>query len=85
VKNRPLNRSQRAVIVVGLGVALYMFGLWLTSLGSNLNYGWVAYAPLSDQTNITGLHPWVRHVIWILLIGVWVLVSVSLLKEKNPT
>lgn len=85
MRGRSLNQSQRVVIVVGLAVALYAFGEWLTGLGSNLNVGWVAYAPLGSQSNITGLHPWVRLVIWIILIALWVGASLRLLRSKTPT
>jgi hypothetical protein len=79
VKNRSLNGAQRIVIVVGLGVALYALGEWLTALGSNLPYGWVAYAPVSGQFGPDGLHPWVRLLIWLALIALWVISSVRLL------
>ena len=78
-----LNRVQRLVIVVALGFALYESGQWLTSLGSNLNFGWVAYAPLSKQFSPDGLHPWVRFVIWLALIAIWALVSVTLLRTQS--
>jgi heme/copper-type cytochrome/quinol oxidase subunit 1 len=80
----PLNRSQRLVIVVGLSAALYALGQWLMSIGSNLNYGWVAYAPLSKEFAPDGLHPWVRLVIWLVLITIWALVSVALLRSYTP-
>jgi hypothetical protein len=85
MKGHPLNQSQRIVTIVGLGAALYVFGIWFTGLDSNLPYGWVAYAPLSNQFNVTGLHPWVRLIIWIVLIAVWALVSVWLLRVDSPT
>lgn len=81
MRGRPLNHSQRIVAIVGLGIALYVFGTWFTGLGSNLPNGWVAYAPLSNQFNVTGLHPWVRLIIWIVLVAVWTLVSVWLLRD----
>lgn len=85
MKGSSLNHSQRKVIVVGLAFALYVLGEWLNGLGSNLNYGWVAYAPLSNQVNNVGLHPWVRLIIWIALVAVWVAASLQLLKSKSPT
>lgn len=77
-----LNRAQRVVIVVALGFALYVSGQWLTSLGTTLNYGWVAYAPLSKQLAPGGLHPWVQNLIWLVLIGAWAVVSLRLLRSK---
>ena len=79
-----LNPGQRVVIVVGLGVALYFFGGWVTTRGIGAT-GWVAYAPLSDTYNtpspLGGLHPWVRLVIWLFLILAWVVVSIALLRS----
>lgn len=85
MKGHPLNHSQRVVIVVGLGVALCVLGEWLNGLGSNLNYGWVAYAPLSNQVNNVGLHPWVRLIIWIVLIALWLAVSVRFLRSETKS
>lgn len=80
----PLNRPQRLVIVVGLSATLYVLGQWLMSIGSNLNFGWVAYAPLSKEFAPEGLHPWVRLVIWLVLIIIWALVSATLLRSDTP-
>jgi hypothetical protein len=79
----PLNRLQRLVIVAALAFVLYESGQWLTSLGSNLDFGWVAYAPLSKQFAPDGLHPWVRYVIWLALIAFWTLASVALLRTQS--
>ena len=84
---RKWNRGQRVVVVVGLGVALYFFGGWITTRGTGAQYGWVAYAPLSNTYNTPnvfgGFHSWVRLVIWLLLILVWVVVSVFLLRSPS--
>jgi hypothetical protein len=78
-----LNRAQRVVIVVGLAFALYVSGQWLTSLGTTVNYGWVAYAPLSKQLAPGGIRPWVQFLIWLVLIGVWAVVSLTLLRSNQ--
>jgi len=78
---RFLNLPQRVAIVVGVGAAVYISGQWLTSLGSSVSFGWVAYAPLSNNLGPDGLHPWVRYVIWLVLITFWVLVSVAFLRS----
>ena len=80
---RTLNSGQRLVLVVGLGLALYVFGGWVTT--RNTFSGWVAYAPLSNTVNVpgSGLHPWVRLLIWLALILVWVLASVALLHTRS--
>ena len=73
--------------MVGLGVALYFFGGWITTRGTGAQFGWVAYAPLSNTTDVPlgpgGLHPWVRLIVWLVLILVWVGTSVILL--RSPT
>jgi heme/copper-type cytochrome/quinol oxidase subunit 1 len=81
---RRMNTGQRIVIVVGLGVALYFFGGWITTRGTGPQYGWVAYAPLSNAYNtpnlLGSLRPWVRLVIWLALILVWAVASALLLR-----
>jgi hypothetical protein len=85
VRSSRLNTRQRLVIVIGLGVGLYFFGGWTTTL-SETGSGWVAYAPLSNTFNTAnlpgpGLHPWVRLIIWLALVVVWVLASVVVLRS----
>jgi len=88
VRTRRFNVQQRVVIVIGLGVGLYCFGGWVTTRGGS-GSGWVAYAPLSNTINASdlpgpGLHPWVRLLIWLALIAVWVVVGVVLLRSRSP-
>jgi hypothetical protein len=83
MKDSSLNRAQRVVFVIGLALALYVLGGWLTQLGSRAPTGWVGYAPLSSTIVYGGLHPWVRIVIWLLLIAIWVAFSTTLLKTKS--
>ena len=74
-------------MVVGLGVALYFVGGWITTRGTGAPYGWVAYAPLSNTYNtpnpLGGFHPWVRLLLWLVLIAVWVIASVFLLQSRS--
>jgi hypothetical protein len=86
---RPLNGSQRGVIVIALGFAIYFFGQWLLEtweFGSRANVGWVAYAPLSNSINTVGqlriLHPWVILLFWLILIAVWALASLAILQRR---
>ena len=74
------------VVVIGSGAGLFFFGDWLTLRGEGPT-GWVAYAPLSTAVNGAGppgivLHPWVRLVVWLALITVWVVVGVVLLRSR---
>ncbi|NNN09321.1 MAG: hypothetical protein HKL85_09040 [Acidimicrobiaceae bacterium] len=87
MKRRRFNLAQRVVVVFGLGAVLYLIGGWATSINSFS--GWVGYAPLrqgsaafATTTFIGGfLHPWVRFVIWLVLIALWVGVSLTLLRS----
>jgi hypothetical protein len=84
MRNR-LNFAQRVVGIIGLGFAVWVFGDWLTTLGSHANFGWVAYAPLSNSVNVGdlgGLHPVVRLAIWLLLFALWTGLSMALLRTR---
>ena len=80
-----LNIPQRIVIVVGLGFALMVFGDWAMTWGTHsADFGWVGYAPLSNAIYAPGrLHPWVRMVIWLVLIAVWIVASVFVLRARK--
>jgi heme/copper-type cytochrome/quinol oxidase subunit 1 len=78
---------QRVVVVIGFAAGLYFFGSWITSRVGTAT-GWTSYAPLSiGQANPPGpgLHPWVRLIIWLALILIWVLSSVFLLRSPRPS
>ena len=88
VRPRSFNVRQRVVVLVGLGAALFFFGGWLTTRGQG-GSGWVAYAPLSHTIDASdlpgpGLHPWVRLLIWLALIAVWVMVGALLMRTRTP-
>jgi hypothetical protein len=70
-----LNPSQRNVIVVGLGVALYFAGQWIMTWGGT--FGGVAYAPLSKAVSGPFLigNPWAQFLIWLGLVLVWIVCS----------
>jgi hypothetical protein len=78
-----LSQAQRVVVVVALGVALAAVGSYLVSLGSGpAASGWNAYSPLTARfwPPSTGLHRWLRLIIWLALIGLWALASVRVLR-----
>jgi len=83
MQDRSLNRSQAIVVVIGLGVAFYILGSWLTTLGSHPPTGWVGYAPLRTGDEFGGFQPWLRLIIWLLLIAVWVRASTALLNNRS--
>ena len=96
MRHRRFNFAQRLVVVSGLGAVFYLIGIWGTSIDSLS--GWVGYAPLGSATYgsatssafetstfFGGLHPWVRFVIWLMLIAVWVGISLALLRSPSPS
>ena len=77
-----LNQHQRIVVVIALGSAFGAVGIYLVNLGTTA-FGWYAYAPLSlPAYPRTGLPGWLRLIIWLALIGLWVLVSLRILRPS---
>ena len=86
MKRFRLNFAQRVVIVVGLGILFFLFGTWVTQLGSHSFTGWTAYAPLNDFSMISrygGLHAGVRLVLWLFFTIAWMALSLLLLRNSN--
>lgn len=85
MRSRAFNIRQRVVVVIGFGAGLFFFGGWLTTRGEG-GSGWVSYAPLTAAGPAgysgPGLHPWVRLLIWLALIVVWIIVGVVLLRSR---
>ena len=79
-----MNQGQRIVVVIGLGVALGTLGEWVTN-ANNGAFGWVGYAPLSRATFVpdSGLEPWARLLIWLVLTVLWTAFSVWLLRSRR--
>jgi hypothetical protein len=87
---RRFNLAQRTVLVVGVGIGLYLLGVWLIGVwqGDGVGpSGWVGYAPLtsSGPTPLVVLHPWVRLLIWLALTAVWVLTSLAIMSSRRAT
>ncbi len=78
-----LNRSQRVVVVVGLGVALYLLGAWLSAPVFPVSTGWVGYAPLATSFGRTRLSGGADLIVWLVLILLWVAASSYLLRTRN--
>jgi heme/copper-type cytochrome/quinol oxidase subunit 1 len=78
-----LSQPQRIVVVIALGVASGATGIYLVNLGSTAS-GWYGYAPLSQSVDPphTGLAGWLRLIIWLALAGLWVLVSIRVLRPS---
>lgn len=78
------------VAVIGLGLALWYLGSFVTSLGyPAVSFGWVAYAPLSSHTgSLPGadLTSAEQMLVWLGLIALWVGLSALILKDRTkPT
>jgi hypothetical protein len=84
--DRPRRLGPRVVVVVALAFAAGFLGHYLVHLGDSGEYGWFAYAPLNSQASIahTGFEPWQKLLIWLGLIAVWALVSVWVLRSREP-
>jgi hypothetical protein len=80
-----LNKAQRVVVVIAFGLALETLGSYVVNIGSGLVSGWYAYAPLTNGGFFapTGLHGWLRLIIWLVLIGVWGLGSMRVLRPAS--
>jgi len=80
-----LGRSQRIVVVIALGLVLETVGSYVVNLGSGLASGWYAYSPFTAGgfAPSTGLHGWLRLIIWLVLIGVWALGSIWVLRPSS--
>ncbi|HEX9519281.1 MAG TPA: hypothetical protein VF940_24275, partial [Streptosporangiaceae bacterium] len=80
-----LSKAQRVVVVVALGLALAAVGRYLVSLGGGLGFGHCWYSPLTSSPVAlgTGLPAWLRLIIWLALIGLWVLASVRVLRPSS--
>lgn len=80
-----LNTAQKVVIVVALGFALIVFGLYVNTLGRPI-VGWVGYAPLTSSkiaSPSTGWPGWVRLIIWLALTAIWASSSVMVLQSTR--
>jgi heme/copper-type cytochrome/quinol oxidase subunit 1 len=79
-----LGNAQRIVVVIALGMAFGTVGSYLVNLGNTVRAGWYAYAPLTQAVYPprTGLAGWLRLIIWLVLIGLWAVVSVRLLRTS---
>lgn len=76
-----LNMPQRVVIVIALGLVLGALGRYLTSLGGGFHMGWTAYSPLRAAG--FGMPPWLRLIIWLVLIILWALASIRMLRPSQ--
>jgi hypothetical protein len=83
-----MNLAQRIVVVVGLGAALYVFGMWAMTWGSQVSRVWIATSPLSGAfaaPDVSGLHLWARLLIWLALIGLWLGAALFVFRSTNDS
>jgi heme/copper-type cytochrome/quinol oxidase subunit 1 len=80
-----LSKSQRVVVVIALGLGLGAVGGYRVSLGGGHAFGWTGYAPLTPAAYAPGrgLNAWLRVLIWLVLIGLWAVASVTLLRPSS--
>lgn len=81
-----LSKAQKIVVVVALGLALWALGSYLVTLGSGgelsaFSAGGGFAAPFGSSLPF-GLKPWLRLIVWLVLIGVWALASVRVLRPS---
>lgn len=76
-----LNLVQRIVIVVALGVALSDLASYLINMVTYT--GWTAYAPLTTGSSAPALRAWIRPVINLASVLVWVTASVPILRTPK--
>ena len=73
--------AQRIVLVIGFGLVLFVFGRWVTHIGS---HGLAAYRPMVLlRAGAGGLHPWAKFVIWLVLVAGWTAASIWLLRQPR--
>jgi hypothetical protein len=79
-----LSQPQKIVVVIALGMAFGAIGIYLANRGNTGVFGWYGYAPLSQVVfpPRTGLHGWLRLLIWLVLISLWALASVRVLRPS---
>jgi hypothetical protein len=80
-----LSKAQRIVVVVALGLALMALGSYLVTLGSGAGFHVVGGFSAGGGFSTTlgpGLKPWLRLIIWLVLIGAWALASVRVLRPS---
>jgi len=74
------NRSQRVVVVIGFGVALYILGAWLSAPEFPVNAGWTGYAPLISSYGRARVVGRADLILWLVLTAIWVAASSYLLR-----
>jgi len=79
-----LSQPQKIVVVIALGMAFGVAGIYLTNRGNTAGFGWYGYAPFSEAAFAprTGLPGWQRLIIWVALISLWALASVRVLRPS---
>jgi hypothetical protein len=79
-----LNRAQRIVVVVAIGIALAAVGLSLARIGSpRFSEHAHSYLIAPFRAPRPRLAGWLRLIIWLALTGIWAWVSVLLLRSPR--
>jgi len=76
-----LSQPQKIVVVIALGMAFGVAGIYLTNRGNTAGFGWYGYAPFSEAA--FPLRTGQRLIIWVALISLWALASVRVLRPSR--
>ena len=74
-----MNRAQRIVVVVALGLALAFLGRWIVAERAVAWRALGAHLPVAHP----GLRPWVRLLVWLALLAAWAAASVWILRSAR--
>ena len=77
-----LSLGQRVVLVVGFAAMLLFIGDYATSAGTMT--GWAGYAPMFSAPLLApgGLPAWLRLLVWLALVVIWVGGSLPLMASR---
>jgi hypothetical protein len=80
-----LNRAQRVVLVVALGVALAVIGRFIEGGFAVGAVGWVGYTPLSRGFVFPRGRSWGDLLLWLVLTATWAAASIVILRTRRPS
>jgi membrane protein implicated in regulation of membrane protease activity len=77
-----LSKAQRVVVVIAVGVACLVLGMYLPGLGQRgFAYGWTGYAPFTAPS--LGWPAWLELIVWLALTCLWAAVSIRVLRSSS--
>ncbi len=82
---RGLNTAQRVVIVVALGVAFVVIGLYVSDLRHPASGDYASPVNAKMLPPSVGLPAWLRFIIWLALTGIWAASSIVALRRRQDS